>query len=69
MYTRVKARLKGNLMQKASLIFHEKYGLVYVAGYKGDRISVKNIKTGERLAQNIKVSDCKFLSYNTWKIS
>jgi len=54
-------------LKRGSLVRHIKYGLCYVGGYLKDRISLHHIETGKRLAQNVKVQDCKFLSYNSWR--
>ena len=56
-------------LKRGSLVKHKKYGIVYVGGTSKDRISVHSVETGERLARNIKVEDCKFLTYNSWRIS
>lgn len=51
--------------KRGSLIKHTKYGLCYVGGTISNRISAHCVKTGSRLAQNIKPTDCKFLCYST----
>ena len=55
-------------LKRGSLVKHNKYGIVYVGGTMNDRISVHSIQTGERLDQNIKTEDCKFLTYNSWRV-
>lgn len=52
-------------LKRGSLVKNEKYGLCYVGGTSKGRISLHNI-LGERLAQNVKVTDCEFLCYNNW---
>jgi hypothetical protein len=54
-------------LKRGSLVKHNKYGYCYVGGTSKERISIHNINTGERLAQNIKVEDLKFKSYSSWK--
>jgi hypothetical protein len=49
--------------KRGSLVKNVKYGLCYVGGTSNERISVHCIKTGKRLAQNIKVESCKFKTY------
>ena len=53
--------------KRGSLVRHPKHGVTYVGGCLKDRISLHFIKTGKRLCQNAKPSDCKFLTYNTWR--
>jgi len=55
--------------KRGSLVKHLKYGLCYVGGFMGDRISLHSVKDGKRLCQNAKVVDCKFLSFNSWRWS
>lgn len=52
-------------LKRGNLVKHKKYGLCYVGGCSKDRISLHSM-TGERLARNVKVKDCKFLTYNSW---
>ena len=51
--------------KRGSLVKHIKYGITYVGGNSKNRISLHSLKTGQRLCQNVKVEDCKFLSYNS----
>lgn len=60
-------------LKRGSLVRHLKYGVCYVGGTsiienKYERISLHSFKTGERLCQNAKVEDCKFLCYNGFKV-
>jgi len=48
-----------------SLVRHLKWGLTYVGGFLKDRICLHSLETGIRLCQNAKVSDCKFITFNT----
>lgn len=52
-------------IKRGSLVKHPKYGLTYVGGTNKGRISLHNFE-GKRLTRNVKVEDCKFLSYNSW---
>ena len=54
-------------LKRGSLVKHPKYGTVYVGGTSKNRISLHSIETGKRIVQNVKVSDCQFLTYNTWR--
>ena len=53
--------------KRGSLVKHVKYGFTYVGGTGKERISLHSIKNGKRLAQNIKSTDCKFLTFNPWR--
>ena len=55
-------------LKRGSLVKHKKHGIVYVGGTMKDRISVHSIETGKRVAQNVKVADCKFLTFNSWRM-
>jgi hypothetical protein len=52
-----------------SLVKHAKYGLAYIGGYLKDRVSLHSLLDGKRLCQNAKPSECKFLFYNSWRLS
>lgn len=54
-------------LKRGSLVNHPKHGLVYVGGMMSDRISLHSVEDGKRLCQNALPSDCKFLTFNTWK--
>lgn len=54
-------------LKRGSLVKHSKYGIVYVGGTMNDKVSLHAIDSGDRLCQNAKVEDIKFLSYNIWK--
>lgn len=54
-------------LKRGSLVKHKKYGLSYVGGTMGGKISLHSIINGKRLCQNAKVKDIKFISYNIWK--
>jgi hypothetical protein len=53
-------------LNRGTLIKHPKYGLVYVGGTAKDRISVHSLG-GERLARNVKTTDCKILTRTSWR--
>jgi hypothetical protein len=54
--------------KRGALIAHPKYGFAYMGGFLKDRVSLHNINTAKRLYQNAKPNDCKFLTYNTWRL-
>jgi hypothetical protein len=56
--------------RRGSMVKHPKYGVLYVGGAsKGKgRISLHSLSDGQRLCQNAKPSDCKFLAYSSWRV-
>lgn len=54
--------------KRGGLVKHPKYGIVYVGGCMKNKISLHSIKTGKRLSQNIKSQDCRFITFNSWRI-
>ncbi|MCU0544002.1 MAG: RRXRR domain-containing protein [Oscillatoriaceae cyanobacterium Prado104] len=65
-------------LKRGSVIKHPKYGFCYVGGWTlsptlkeptRKTISLHNINSGKRLTQNATPADCKFLSYNSWRIA
>lgn len=75
----IRSRYGGTIsdgLKRGSLVKHIKYGVVYVGGYmekptkkepRRKLISLHDITTGKRITQNVFVSDCKFLTYNSWR--
>ena len=55
--------------KRGSMVKHPKYGVVYIGGTMGNRISLHSLETGKRLCQDGKPRNCKFLTYNTWRSS
>ena len=53
--------------KRGSLVRHPKWGVVYIGGCLGTRISLHSLQTGKRLTQTAKVEDCSFLGYNSWR--
>jgi len=68
-----KRRIFGGTMsmgfKRGSLVKHKQYGTVYVGGTSKSRISVHNINTGKRIAQNVKPCECKFLTFGSFRNS
>jgi hypothetical protein len=54
--------------KRGSLVNHVRYGLAYIGGYLRDRVSLHSLSDGRRLCQNAKPSECKFLSYSSWRV-
>lgn len=77
----IRSRYGGTLstgFKRGSIVKHPKYGFCYVGGWQESStkkdphrktISLHNLKTGKRLCQNAAPTDCKFLSYNSWRIA
>lgn len=53
--------------KRGSIVKHPKWGVCYVGGTMGDRISLHGIKTGKRLCRNAKPAETKFLTFNSWR--
>lgn len=51
-------------LKKYTLVRHPKHGLSIVGGNMKGRLSLHDIHTNKRLAQNIKISDITIVSYN-----
>lgn len=74
----IRKRVGGTMsmgLKKGSLAIHKKFGLVIIGGtsfYQFDktsqRISLHNVKNGDRLCKNALVTDTKFLSYNSFLV-
>jgi hypothetical protein len=54
-------------LKRGSLVKHPKWGLGYVGGTMDDRISLHDLKSGERICQNAKVEELKVLGYGSWR--
>jgi hypothetical protein len=55
-------------LQRGSIVKHPKYGISFIGGTMGDRVSLHALDTGKRITQNAKPSDCRIRSYNSWRI-
>ena len=77
----IRSRYGGTLsagFKRGSIVKHRKYGFCYVGGWQASptkkdptrkTISLHSLGTGKRLCQNSLSADCKFLSYNSWRIA
>lgn len=54
--------------KRGSLVKHPKWGLCYIGGFLRNRISLHSLFDGKRLTQNAKPEDCRFLTYNSWRV-
>lgn len=53
--------------KRGSVVKHPKWGVAFVGGTMRDRISLHRLTDGQRLCQNAKPSDCKFLAHSSWR--
>ena len=53
--------------KRGSLVKHTKYGVCYVGGNSGERLSILSLITGKRLCRTAKIEDTKFLAYNSFR--
>jgi hypothetical protein len=53
--------------KRGSVIKHNKLGLVYVGGTTIKKISLHDLKTGERITKCGSITDINFLYFNNWK--
>lgn len=77
----IRSRYGGTLsagFKRGSIVKHIKYGVCYVGGWQESStkkdpqrktISLHSLNTGKRLCQNAIPTDCKFLSYNSWRVA
>ncbi|MBO3459661.1 RRXRR domain-containing protein [Aetokthonos hydrillicola Thurmond2011] len=77
----IRSRYGGTIsvgFKRGSIVKHPKYGFTYVSGWHSSptkkdpsrkTISLYSLKTGKRLTQNAISTDCKFLSYNSWRVA
>jgi len=54
-------------IKRGSLAMHPKWGLCYLSGYMGDRVSLRCLADGVILCQNAKKEDLKILRFNSWR--
>lgn len=55
--------------KRGSLVRHPKWGLTYVGGTAGERVSLLSLSTGKRVTRSVKPPDLVFLTYNTWRVT
>jgi len=53
--------------KRGSLVKHPKYGVCYVGGTSKGCLSLHSIQSGDRVCQNAKPIDCKFLTYSSFR--
>ena len=56
--------------KKGTLVIHPKFGKTYLGGNDGKgRISLHDYATGKRLAQNVKLEDCRIVAHSPWTVN
>ena len=56
--------------KRGTLIFHPKFGKTYLGGNDGKgRVSLHDYATGKRLAQNVKLEDCRIVAHSPWTVN
>ncbi len=53
--------------KRGSIVRHHKHGITFIGGTTNGKITLHNIKNGDRLCRNAKPCDIKFLSYSSWR--
>jgi hypothetical protein len=53
--------------KRGSLVKHPKWGLCYVGGTSKGRVSLHSLEGGQRLCQNARPEELKFLTYSSWR--
>jgi len=56
-------------LKRGSLVRHKECGIVYVGGTMREKMSVHDLRSGKRIARNVVLGDCKFLTFNVTRIS
>lgn len=56
-------------LKKGRLAKHIKHGLCYVGGNMNDRLTICDVKTGTRIARNIKPESLRLLAFNSWRFN
>lgn len=54
--------------KRGSWVKHPKWGVCYVGGTMGNRISLHSLETGKRLTQSVNPDDCQFLTHASWRM-
>ena len=55
--------------KRGSFVKYLKHGVCFVGGSSKGKISLHRIGTGRRFSQNVKITNIKFLTYSTWRMS
>jgi hypothetical protein len=55
-------------LKRGAWVRHRKYGIVYVGGTTGGRVSLPAMQDGKRLTKAAKVTDCQVLCIASWRV-
>jgi hypothetical protein len=53
--------------KRGSLVKHKKHGYCYVGGSSKGKVSVHDLRTGNRISQYVKPEELILKSYSSWK--
>lgn len=53
--------------KRGTLVRHPKWGLCYIGGHAGGRLSLHDYRTGKRVTQDAKPEDCHVLTCISWR--
>ena len=54
-------------LTRGTLARHTKHGLAYIGGTLKGRVSLHSLRTGKRVTQGAKISDCRILTRISWR--
>lgn len=54
-------------LTRGTLVKHIKYGLTYIGGTLKGRVSLHSLRTGKRVTQGAKITDCRVLTRISWR--
>ena len=54
-------------LKRGSLVKHKKFGITYVGGTSNGKVSLHDIKSGDRVCRNAKLGDLIKLCFNYWR--
>jgi len=54
-------------LKRGSLVRHPKWGLAFVGGSSGNKLSLHRLEDGKRLTQNARKADVRHLSFCSWR--
>ena len=52
---------------RGTLVQHVKFGLTYIGGTLKGRVSLHSLRSGKRVTQGAKISDCRILTRLSWR--
>lgn len=56
--------------KRGTIVLHPRHGKTYLGGNDGKgRVSLHDYVTGKRLAQNVKLEDCRIVAHSPWTVN